>query len=144
MNENVAETGEINDPTLDYEERITEGVTIKKDKTLTIEQKVEIIKEKSDVAVRRVSRRLDEINTYLNQIDISLESVCELFCDVQHLEDPIALITLHRICKKYKKLFDNWEQFFKEDIHMCQELSNRYADFNEAETDKIITKNLEP
>ena len=139
--ENTA-IGEMYDLTMDYEERVTEGVIIKKDPKLTTEEKMALIKEKSNVAVRRVSRRLDEINSYLNQIDISLESVCELYGDVQNLEDPIALITLHRICKKYHKMFKNWALFLQEDTEMCQQLSEKYGDFSDNEVDKIVHKFL--
>lgn len=142
MNNEKKSTGDMCNYSTDYEERITDGVIIKRDKTLTTEEKMILIKERSDVAVRRVSRRLDEINSYLNQIDISLESVCELYGDMQNLEDPIALITLHRICKKYKKMFDNWAIFLKEDVDMCRQLSDKYGDFTDKETDKIVSKYL--
>lgn len=142
MNNEKKSTDDVSNYSTDYEERITDGVIIKRDKTLTTEEKMILIKERSDVAVRRVSRRLDEINSYLNQIDISLESVCELYGDMQNLEDPIALITLHRICKKYKKMFDTWAIFLKEDVDMCRQLSDKYGDFTDKETDKIVSKYL--
>ena len=67
---------------------------------LTEEEKLERFKKLTDILSRDISRRLDEINSHINAIDLALESVLDLYNTVLEDHDEIALVTLIRIANK--------------------------------------------
>ena len=46
---------------------------------LTEQERLDTLKSMSDVLTRDVSRRLDEINSHLNAVDLALEAIIELY-----------------------------------------------------------------
>ena len=98
---------------------------------LTEEEKLERFKKLTDILSRDISRRLDEINSHINAIDLALESVLDLYNTVLEDHDEIALVTLIRIANKYKSQFELWKQFIIEDTNMVSELTQRFSKQNE-------------
>ena len=49
---------------------------------MTSAEELETLKKSSDVMVRNVSRRLDEINSHINAIDLALESVIDMYTTI--------------------------------------------------------------
>lgn len=98
---------------------------------LTEEEKLERFKKLTDILSRDISRRLDEINSHINAIDLALESVLDLYNTVLEDHDEIALVTLIRIANKYKNQFELWKQFIIEDTNMVSELTQRFSKQNE-------------
>jgi hypothetical protein len=98
---------------------------------LTEEEKLERFKKLTDILSRDISRRLDEINSHINAIDLALESVLDLYNTVLEDHDEIALVTLIRIANKYKSQFELWKQFIIEDTSMVSELTQRFSKQNE-------------
>lgn len=98
---------------------------------LTEEEKLERFKKLTDILSRDISRRLDEINSHINAIDLALESVLDLYNTVLEDHDEIALVTLIRIANKYKNQFELWKQFIIEDTSMVSELTQRFSKQNE-------------
>lgn len=97
---------------------------------LTEEEKLERFKKLTDILSRDISRRLDEINSHINAIDLALESVLDLYNTVLEDHDEIALVTLIRIANKYKSQFELWKQFIIEDTSMVSELTQRFSKQN--------------
>ena len=98
---------------------------------LTEEEKLERFKKLTDILSRDISRRLDEINSHINAIDLALESVLDLYNTVLEDHDEIALVTLIRIANKYKSQFELWKQFIIEDTSMVSELTQKFSKQNE-------------
>ena len=98
---------------------------------LNEEEKLERFKKLTDILSRDISRRLDEINSHINAIDLALESVLDLYNTVLEDHDEIALVTLIRIANKYKSQFELWKQFIIEDTSMVSELTQRFSKQNE-------------
>lgn len=98
---------------------------------LTEEEKLERFKKLTDILSRDISRRLDEINSHINAIDLALESILDLYNTVLEDHDEIALVTLIRIANKYKNQFELWKQFIIEDTNMVSELTQRFSKQNE-------------
>lgn len=98
---------------------------------LTEEEKLERFKKLTDILSRDISRRLDEINSHINAIDLALESVLDLYNTVLEDHDEIALVTLIRVANKYKNQFELWKQFIIEDTNMVSELTQRFSKQNE-------------
>lgn len=98
---------------------------------LTEEEKLERFKKLTDILSRDISRRLDEINSHINAIDLALESVLDLYNTVLEDHDEIALVTLIRVANKYKNQFELWKQFIIEDTSMVSELTQRFSKQNE-------------
>lgn len=102
------------------------------------DSEVKDIKHLSEVATRRLSRRLDEINSHINSIDVALESVIEISQKALEDEhDVVALITMYRIAKKYNKMFAVWQRFLNEDIEMLIKITEKFTDFDDEEIDKL-------
>lgn len=98
---------------------------------LTEEERLDRFKKLTDILSRDISRRLDEINSHINAIDLALESVLDLYNTVLEDHDEIALVTLIRIANKYKSQFELWKQFIIEDTSMVSELTQRFSKQNE-------------
>ena len=98
---------------------------------LTEEERLDRFKKLTDILSRDISRRLDEINSHINAIDLALESVLDLYNTVLEDHDEIALVTLIRIANKYKNQFELWKQFIIEDTSMVSELTQRFSKQNE-------------
>lgn len=103
---------------------------------MTNAEELETLKKSSDVMVRNVSRRLDEINSHINAIDLALESVIDMYTTILEEGDDTALVSLIRVAKKYSKQFDIWSMFIKEDCEMVKKITKRFSD-------KLPTDNVE-
>ena len=103
---------------------------------LTEEEKLERFKKLTDILSRDISRRLDEINSHINAIDLALESVIDMYTTILEEGDDTALVSLIRVAKKYSKQFDIWSMFIKEDCEMVKKITKRFSD-------KLPTDNVE-
>jgi hypothetical protein len=103
---------------------------------LTEEEKLERFKKLTDILSRDISRRLDEINSHINAIDLALESVIDMYTTILEDGDDTALVSLIRVAKKYSKQFDIWSMFIKEDCEMVKKITKRFSD-------KLPTDNVE-
>lgn len=90
-------------------------------------EELENFKKTSDILTRDISRRLDEINSHINAIDLALESIIDIYNEILEEHDEIALVTLIRIANKYKDQFENWAKFISEDIEMVSEITQRFS-----------------
>ena len=88
-------------------------------------EELENFKKTSDILTRDISRRLDEINSHINAVDLALESIIDIYNEILEEHDEIALVTLIRIANKYKDQFENWAKFISEDIEMVSEITQR-------------------
>lgn len=90
----------------------------------TENERLKNIKILSDILVRDVSRRLDEINSHINAIDLAIEDIIEKYNKVMDDRDEVLLVTLLRISKKYKKQFSVWKDFLNEDLTMAEQITS--------------------
>jgi len=90
-------------------------------------EELENFKKTSDILTRDISRRLDEINSHINAVDLALESIIDIYNEILEEHDEIALVTLIRIANKYKDQFENWAKFISEDIEMVSEITQRFS-----------------
>jgi hypothetical protein len=94
---------------------------------LTEQERLDTLKSMSDVLTRDVSRRLDEINSHLNAVDLALEAIIELYNKTIEDRDDVLLVTLIRIANKYRDQFVVWKQFLDEDTTMVAEITKRFS-----------------
>lgn len=93
-----------------------------------IEQEdLQALKNMSDVLTRDTSRRLDEINSHLNAIDLSLEAIIEMYNKAMEERDDVLIVTLVRIANKYRDQFVVWKKFLDEDTTMVAEIAKRFS-----------------
>ena len=90
-------------------------------------EELENFKKTSDILTRDISRRLDEINSHINAVDLALESIIDIYNEILEEHDEIPLVTLIRIANKYKDQFENWAKFISEDIEMVSEITQRFS-----------------
>ena len=95
---------------------------------LTEEERLDRFKKLTDILSRDISRRLDEINSHINAIDLALESVIDMYTTILEEGDDTALVSLIRVAKKYSKQFDIWSMFIKEDCEMVKKITKRFSD----------------
>ena len=94
---------------------------------LTEQERLDTLKSMSDVLTRDVSRRLDEINSHLNAVDLALEAIIALYNKTIEDRDDVLLVTLIRIANKYRDQFVVWKQFLDEDTTMVAEITKRFS-----------------
>ena len=85
------------------------------------------LKNMSDILTRDTSRRLDEINSHLNAIDLSLESIIEMYNKAMEERDEVLIVSLVRIANKYRDQFVVWKKFLDEDTTMVAEIAKRFS-----------------
>ncbi|HIE2800093.1 TPA: hypothetical protein ACXLHF_004037 [Klebsiella pneumoniae] len=88
---------------------------------------LQALKNMSDVLTRDTSRRLDEINSHLNAIDLSLEAVIEMYNKAIEERDEVLIVSLVRIANKYRDQFVVWKKFLDEDTTMVAEIAKRFS-----------------
>lgn len=88
---------------------------------------LQALKNMSDVLTRDTSRRLDEINSHLNAIDLSLEAIIEMYNKVIEERDEVLIVSLVRIANKYRDQFVVWKKFLDEDTTMVAEIAKRFS-----------------
>lgn len=88
---------------------------------------LQALKNMSDVLTRDTSRRLDEINSHLNAIDLSLEAIIEMYNKAIEERDEVLIVSLVRIANKYRDQFVVWKKFLDEDTTMVAEIAKRFS-----------------
>lgn len=88
---------------------------------------LQALKHMSDVLTRDTSRRLDEINSHLNAIDLSLEAIIEMYNKAIEERDEVLIVSLVRIANKYRDQFVVWKKFLDEDTTMVAEIAKRFS-----------------
>lgn len=91
------------------------------------EKELAQLKKMSDILTRETSRRLDEINSHINAIDLALESIIEMYDKTIEERDEVLLISLIRISNKYRDQFEVWKQFLNEDATMVADITKRFS-----------------
>lgn len=90
-------------------------------------EELQALKNMSDVLTRDTSRRLDEINSHLNAIDLSLEAIIEMYNKAIEERDEVLIVSLVRIANKYRDQFVVWKKFLDEDTTMVAEIAKRFS-----------------
>lgn len=88
---------------------------------------LQALKNMSDILTRDTSRRLDEINSHLNAIDLSLEAIIEMYNKAIEERDEVLIVSLVRIANKYRDQFVVWKKFLDEDTTMVAEIAKRFS-----------------